>query len=350
MTSERGWRGGERQLLLLADGLAGHGVTQLVAAPPGSEVARRGRAAGLDVLELPSPVHLHPVALARLLRAVIAWRPTLLHSHTSKALDAVRLVRRLCPGCRIVHTRRVTYPLRRSRKHRTAADLYVAVAEAVAAQLVAGGAPPERVRVIPSGVDLAAVDAPGFEADPLPGEAGPIVVCVGALVPEKGHAILLEAWREVVSARPDARLVLLGDGPERGRVESAAAGLPAGAVCIAGHRDDVPAWLRRARVLVLPSLVEGIGGAALEAMACRLPVVASRVGGLPEAIEDGRTGALVPPGRPAELAAALLALLADPELARRMGEAGRSRVEARFSAGETTRRYLAAYRDLLSPR
>jgi glycosyltransferase involved in cell wall biosynthesis len=154
----------------------------------------------------------------------------------------------------------------------------------------------------------------------------------------------------VASVRPDARLVLLGDGPERARIESATARLPVDTVRVAGHRDDVPAWLRRAQVLVLPSLVEGIGGAGLEAMACRLPVVATRVGGLPEAIEDGRTGALVPPGRPAELAAALLTLLADPELARRMGEAGRSRVEARFSAGRTTRRYLAAYRDLPSPR
>lgn len=163
---------------------------------------------------------------------------------------------------------------------------------------------------------------------------------------EKGHRTLLEAWTAVLRELPAPRLVLLGDGPERPHLERLAGHLPAGTVLLAGHREDVPAWLKRLDLYVQPSLAEGLGSSTLEAMACRLAVVASRTGGLPEAVEDGVTGRLVPPGEASPLAAAVVDLLRDPERARRFGAAGRARVETRFAAPAMVERYLELYRDL----
>ena len=347
LTSERGWRGGERQLLLLTRGLAEHGVDQAVAAPAGSQVARRVAAEGIATVQVPSPIHLHPLGLGRLLVHSHRRVPSILHSHTSKTLDAARILRVVLRGASLVHTHRVAFPLRPGRKHRTAADRYVAVADAVARQLLQNGAPPERVMVIPSGVDLAALDAVHPADDPILRGPGPVAVSAGALAPEKGHAVLLAAWERVEREVPGARLVILGDGPERSRLEAMAARKPGGHVHLAGFRDDVASWLKAADVFVLPSLAEGIAGAALEAMACGLPVVATWVGGVPEVVEHGVTGLLVPPDQPGPLTAALARLLTGAAAARAMGRAGRRRVEARFGAAGMVDAYLRLYAELL---
>jgi glycosyltransferase involved in cell wall biosynthesis len=259
-------------------------------------------------------------------------------------LALATVTRRLAPVTAVVHTRRVAFPLRRSRKYRRGADRYVAISRAIGEQLLAVGLEPDRLDVVPSAVDAAAVDlAPATtELERPPGQA--LVGCVAAFSPEKGLPTLLAAWGRVMTALPEARLVLLGDGPERGAVERAAAALPTGSLLLAGFRDDVHGWLKRLDLYVQPSLCEGLGSSVLEAMACRLAVVASRAGGLQEAVEDGVTGLLVAPGDEAALAAAVLGLLSDPPRAAAMGAAGRARVEERFSVDAMLEGHLAVYR------
>jgi len=171
---------------------------------------------------------------------------------------------------------------------------------------------------------------------------------VGQLTAEKGHAVLVRAWAEVVRQRPAARLVLVGDGPERARIEELARSLevPGDSMVLTGFRDDVPSWLAGFDLYVQPSLEEGLGTSVLDAMACRLPVVASRAGGLPEAVVDGETGVLVPRADAPALAQAMLELLAAPERCAFMGEAGRRRVEARFSVEAMVAGYLEVYQGL----
>ena len=189
--------------------------------------------------------------------------------------------------------------------------------------------------------------------------APPRTVAVGRFVAQKGFDTLLRAWRRVVDRMPDRpkppELVLVGDGPERVRLERLIARLGlAGAVRLTGAvpRTSVVAELQRADVFALPMRTrlaglnpEGLGLAALEAAACGLPVVVGRSGGAPETVQPGRTGFVVDPHDPAALADRLVALLADPVTGRAMGAAGRRFVLDRFGA-EQARRTLRAALDL----
>jgi glycosyltransferase involved in cell wall biosynthesis len=199
-----------------------------------------------------------------------------------------------------------------------------------------------------------AVDAPAFDRPPNPALraqlAGdpdrPMVLAVARLDPQKGHRHLLAAATDV----PGAMFVLAGDGPERPALEALASTLGvADRVRFLGTRDDVPELLAASDAVVLPSLYEGLPISALEAMAARRPVVATAIGGTDEAVVDGETGLLVPPADPAALAAALRRVLEDAALARRLGAAGRERVEREFSAGRMAARVEDVY-ELLTGR
>jgi glycosyltransferase involved in cell wall biosynthesis len=220
---------------------------------------------------------------------------------------------------------------------------------------VHGRVPAARVSVIHNGVDCERfrpernrtyarfmLDAP---------LEGPIIGAVAGFRPEKGHDVLIDAMRLLGTAAPAATLLLLGDGPLRGAVERSVARLGlADRVIFAGGRRDVDRLLPACDLVVLPSREEGVPVSALEAMACGLPVVATRVGGTPEVVEEGRTGLLVPPCDARAIAAAVLHLLRNPERARSLGKEGRDRVLARFEAREMVRRTTDLYGDLMERR
>ncbi len=210
------------------------------------------------------------------------------------------------------------------------------------------GVRPDRVVVVRNGVDLLELDrAARRQPDPPTPEAGAIVCVANMHHPVKGQTDLLHAMREVLRVHPDARLVLVGDGARRPLVERCARQLGIAEHCqFLGHRRDVAAILARARVAVSPSHAEGISNAILEAMAARLPVVATAVGGTPEIVRDGDNGFLVPPGAPAALAPRILELLDDPPLRARMGARGRKIVEREFSLEQMRAGYDALYEDL----
>jgi glycosyltransferase involved in cell wall biosynthesis len=169
---------------------------------------------------------------------------------------------------------------------------------------------------------------------------------VASLTPHKGHAVLLEAAGRV----PGARVVLVGDGPQREPLAALAGRLGIrDRVVFAGRRDSVWPCLRAVDVAALASTErEGLGIALIEAMAACRPVVASRLGGIPEVVEDGRTGLLVDPGDAAALAAALQELAADAERRRRMGEEGRRRFERRFTVARMMTRIETLYAEGLA--
>ena len=170
---------------------------------------------------------------------------------------------------------------------------------------------------------------------------------IGRLDAVKGGPLLIDAFAQARAAHPDAHLTVVGDGPARGALEAQAAarGL-AGAVTFAGYRsqDEVAALLEEADMLVLPSFAEGVPMVLMEAMASRIPVIASRVAGVPELVEDGVTGFLVPPGDVESLAARMVALWDDPERAREMGARGRRVVEAEFDVEREAEWLLQLFR------
>jgi glycosyltransferase involved in cell wall biosynthesis len=204
------------------------------------------------------------------------------------------------------------------------------------------------VEVIPFGVDTER-----FAPAPPPDPAAPAIGFTKSLEGRYGPQILVEAFLAIASAHPRATLEIAGDGSMRSRLEHVVASSEhADRVRFHGriHPDRIHELTRRFSIAAMPSVCrESFGVAAIEASACGIPVVASDIGGIPEAVVHGRTGLLVAPGDPRALAEALGALLGDPERRRRLGEAGRELVLERYEWGHVGSRMEALYRRLLGP-
>ena len=236
------------------------------------------------------------------------------------------------------------------RLHLRCMDHVVAVSAGQAAKVRAAGVPSHRLTVIRNSARLAAFAGP---ADPaargkllahFPAGVERVVVAAGRFSPEKGFAVLLAATAAVTRADPAAGLIVFGEGDMRPALEAQVARLGlAGRVALPGFTPALDALLPAADVVALASHSEGLPNVLLEASAAGVPVVATRVGGVPEVVADGVTGLLVPPDDAPALAAALTRLLADAGLRRRLGPAGRAKMHAEFTfAGQA-----AAYVELL---
>jgi glycosyltransferase involved in cell wall biosynthesis len=236
-----------------------------------------------------------------------------------------------------------------------AMDRLIVPSDSILAKVRAEGRGEAAYSVIPNGVDLSrfAVPAPRCALRRETGVPGSAVLVgvVARLEPEKGHSHLIAAWPDVVAAAPDAWLAIVGEGSSCASLRAQAAALPAPArdrIIFTGRREDVSALTADLDIAVLPSLREAQGISILEAMARRVPVVASAVGGIPEVVADGVSGLLIPPADPAALAAALSRLAASPALRARMGEAGYRIVAERFSMEAHVRQVEALYDEELA--
>jgi glycosyltransferase involved in cell wall biosynthesis len=230
---------------------------------------------------------------------------------------------------------------------------YFGVAEAQRRYLVDElGYQADKIRIIHNGVDPALFDVNtdrGVLAEFGFAEGDPVVGIVGNLRPVKDHATLLRAARIVINEMPRARFLVIGDGPTRPQLEALSSELRITRnVHFAGGRGDVARLLHAIDVFALTSTTECFPMALLEAMACARPAVCTAVGGIPEMINDGETGYLVPPKDPAQLAARLVRLLSDPQTARRMGRAGRHRVEAEFDLDRSVEAAQRAIEDMVT--
>jgi glycosyltransferase involved in cell wall biosynthesis len=214
-------------------------------------------------------------------------------------------------------------------------------AMAVKEWLIGEGYDASKIIVIPNGVDLGRFERAVAGQSPFPAlgisDGAPVVLVVSRLNPLKGLEPFLEAAALVAAEVPAARFVIVGDtNPNERPYWSTLTSLTGklgltDRVTFAGLRRDIPQLMSAATVSVMPSLNEALSNVLLESMAAGAPVVATRVGGTPEAIDDGRNGLLVPPGDPRAMASAIAALLADPGRARRLGAAARQSINERFS-------------------
>jgi len=354
VSGEQGFSGGEVQVFLLLEGLRARGHRSVLVCPPGSESARQAEKRGFET---------HPVRMRNDLSLGAAWRirrglgalgVQLVHCHTGRAnwLGGLAAYSRGLPA---VTTRRMDRAVSRSGRNRwlytRAMRRAVAISPAVERRLLEGGVPRDRVRLIWSSVDRAALrpSAPRAELRTRlgAGEGEACLLVAAHLVARKGIDVLLEAFA-ALPGEPPTSLWIAGEGPERVALESQALRLGcARRVHFLGQRDDVADLLEACDAFVLPSRAEGLGVAALEAMACGRPVVASAVGGLAEAVGHEQCGLLVPPDDAAALSAALGRLLGDAPLARRLGEAGAARAAERFDAKTMVAGYEALYREVL---
>jgi glycosyltransferase involved in cell wall biosynthesis len=210
------------------------------------------------------------------------------------------------------------------------------------------GAPAEHIRLVFNGTDLRRF-SPGENGAAAGGFGPHMVFACRQLFPRKGIRFLLEAGAQLKPQFPDLHIVLAGDGFERPELAQLASELGIGAdVTFLGWvpNAELPPYYRAAAVSVIPSLEEGFGIPAAEAMGCEVPVVASDAGGLPEVVENGVTGLVVPRGNSAALADAIGLLLADPERRRRMGQAGRERALRLFDWDRSAQQFEELYREV----
>ena len=297
----------------------------------------------------------YPLALARLMRLLRSEGIAILHTH---CFDPTLLgsVAARAMGLPFVFTRHHSdHHIRLGKRAHVwtdgwcarHADHVIAVSEATRRIMIEfEHVPAERISVVHNGIEaLAPPRAEGVALlrRELAPERRPVCLVLARLHEEKGHRVLFEAIPHVLQSIRDVLFLLAGDGPHRARFEDAVRqkGLE-GAVRFLGRRDDVPELLAVASLLVLPSLAESFGFVLVEAMSVGVPVVASATGGVPEIVEHGRNGLLVPPGQPLPLAEAIVALLSNPELRRSLGEAGRGRAR-QFTAQAMVRGYEQTY-------
>ncbi|HUN58576.1 MAG TPA: glycosyltransferase family 4 protein, partial [Candidatus Binataceae bacterium] len=267
---------------------------------------------------------------------------------------------------RLVVTRRMDYPPNRlfaGWLYNRAVDGVAAISPSVTHALVAAGVRPDRIALIPSGIDCDRFtppnDAARIEARTALGLTPNqfAIGAIGMLESRKGHRFLVEALalvRELSSNQLNLRCFIVGGGSLQTELADQIDALEdtgriaPGTIRMLGVRDDPYPILAALNLFVMPSIAEGLGVASLEAMSCGLPVVASAVGGLRDLVQNRVTGLLVPPADPSALAGAIVELIAAPELLTAMGAAGRTCVTDSYSATAMAQRTLALYRDCLA--
>jgi glycosyltransferase involved in cell wall biosynthesis len=351
VNAERNFSGGEVQVFLLIDGLRAHGYRNVLVCPPASASAREAATRGIACHGVSMHGELDAVAVVRLARWLRRHRPDLVHLHTAwatwlggwaaysagvPAIATCRMERRFARGWR---TRLI---------YETLVQRAVAISTSIADSLAAGGVPRERVCVIPSAVAPARLALrAGREATrrALGAPDGALVLLtIGALVHRKGLDVLLDALAGLGRDGLRPLLWVAGDGPEHASLAAQVVRLGLlEQVRFLGRRDDIGDLLAAADLFVMPSRDEGLGVAALEAMAAGRPVVATRVGGLQEAVIDGRTGLLVPPDDPNALATALARLLRYEALRVQLGAAGPARIAEAYDAEQMVGAYAQLY-------
>ncbi len=354
----RTWRGGQNQVLLTVTGLEALGHPAVLVAHADGALKRRAQE-GLRFVGFSPKSEFDVHAAWQLGRVFADVVPDVVHVHDPMAVALSAMALAMGRGATrrplVVAARRVDFHLKHhafSKWKYRQIDVFIAASHMIAAILAKDGVPPDRTVTIHDGVNVGTIDRqPAVDAHAAFGlpHGAPIVGNVAALVAHKGQRHLVAAAAHVVRAVPDARFLILGEGELRDALERQVRDLGLERhVRLAGFRSDAIGLTKSFDLFAMSSITEGLGSAMLDAMACGVPVVASRAGGIPEAVEDGRSGVLVPPRDERALSQALIALLRDREARARLGAAGRQRIVDEFSVERMVARTLAVYEDRLS--
>lgn len=348
--------GGARQVAYIIDGLINRGVENFLACSIGADIATEvGASAQVHQLEMNGDADVGMVLrLARLIRAI---KPDLVHLHSRRGADSWGgLAAKIC-GVPCVLSRRVDNPESRLQvviKYRLY-DHVITISEGIRQVLLAEGLSSQRVTCVRSAVDatpyLMPVERSAFLQEfGLPPESLTVGV-VAQLIERKGHRYLIEAIGVLHRTYPQLRVLVFGKGPLQAALQHEVAQRQLSeAIRFVGFRNDLPQWLGGLDLLVHPADMEGLGVSLLQASAAAVPIIASRAGGLPEAVADGISGILIPPGDVSALVTVMHRLLNDPDLRRQYGAAGRQRILLEFSVDAMVEGNLAVYRRVLAAR
>lgn len=345
--------GGAQQVLWLLAGLRSSGIETVLVCAAGSALSSAAAANGIRVVDLRCRGDLDLLFARRLGRTIRDERPDLVHCHSRRGADVLGGRAARAAGVPAVVSRRVDHdePAWIARLRYRSYARIVAISQAIADALTRAGVAAERIVVIRSAVDVAlyqaAPDCEAFRREfDLDGESR-VLVSAGQFIPRKGHRYLLQAMARLAPRYPALRLILFGRGPleQDLRAQCEKLGLDR-VVRFAGFRDDLDRYLGCADLLLHPSLREGLGVITLKAAAAGVPVIGFEAGGVPEAVRDGQTGLLVPPGDVAALTEAAAALLDDDARRRQFAETARQRMREEFSIQTMVAAHLTLYRSV----
>ena len=328
-------------------------------------IAERLSAAGIAVDIVPIDRLRRADQLLRLRRVLHDLRPDVVHAHLEFASILAATFKRAtnAPLVATLHTTEVPQGWTRSsarlwmmyRALDLQASAVICLTQLAKQHLRQNTLRHAPIEVLPNGIELAAYDAPPHmgraqirAAFGIPDDA-PLVISVAVLRAGKGMDLLVDAFATLRQTVGDAHLLIVGEGPERALVADRIARHDLGDVVhMAGFRKDVADLLRAADVFVLPTLMDALPTVIMEAMAARLPIVASATGGIPEMIKDGHDGLLVPPGNVDALAKAMTQFFTQPDFAQSLATAGRQRVEENFFLPRQVERLATLYDRLIS--
>jgi glycosyltransferase involved in cell wall biosynthesis len=356
LNTERGWRGGEVQTILLAKGLRERGHQCLLGVPAGSSLDRRCRAADLPVESLDPRGEFDLRAILRVAGMARRFGPDLVHYHTSHAVTLGSLASYRAGLRPAVASRRVSFPLSRNPlarfKYTHRVSRVIAVSEGIRRMVQETGIPADKVILIPSAVDLERFrDLRSREAcrrELGVGENDFLVGAVGHLAAHKGHEVLIAAAGRLRHEGRGFRFLIVGSGEREAALRRQIEATGVGEIFrLLGFREEVAEILPALDLLAFPSLSgEGSPAALKEAMACGIPVVASDISGVREVVRSGEEGWLLPPGDPESLSAAILQFASQPGLALECGRRGRLRCRE-FGVERMVERTESVYREIL---
>ena len=320
---------------------------------PGAwEFAQALEARGVPLDAIPLRADVDPIAFVQVVAYLMRRRPAILHTHLVHA-EAYGLLAGAVAGVPVRLTTKHGFNEFRESPYFGVADravaslahVHIAISRGLARYLEdVEGFDGESFEIVHYGID------PDGEPPPYTGDV-PRLLCVGRLIPIKGHLVLLRGFAAAKQKLPGLQLDIAGSGPLEPALKALVRELGiTDSVHFLGHVSPIQAAIERAAVVVVPSMGEGFGMVALEAMERARPVIAAEIGGLGELVRDGETGLLVPPGVAEPLRDAILQLAGDLDLARRFGEAGRRRALSRFLQVFCTERTELLYRDAVARR
>ncbi|UCD84698.1 MAG: glycosyltransferase [Deltaproteobacteria bacterium] len=353
INTERGWGGGEQQLLYLTEGLEGRDCHCTVLCQPEVPLAKRSRERELKTIELKMRGEWDLWAALRIAQLLKERKYDLVHLHTSHAHTLGLLARLRGWRGKGVVSRRVTFRLRKGpiNKLKYRYFTYICISQAVRDVLIADGVAPEKINVVYSGIDLGRFESGGTVniRRELGIPEGKIIGNIGHIAGHKGQRDLIEATPQILRVFPDASILIIGEGKLRRNLERLAEDLGVkNRVIFMGFRNDIPSLLRSMDIFVYPSHWEGLGTSLLDAMAAEVPVVATNTGGIPEVISDRVNGMLVSPRGPKALAKAVLTILQNDDLAKKLARAGRGTVKEKFTVDRMVEGTLEVYRKVMA--
>lgn len=336
--SSKGWGGQENRTLNELIGMRELGHDMAVVSQPGARILERAQEAGFPTFEIPMRGAVDLPAMVKLRSLMKSWRADIINTHSGRDTQLAGMAARTIGADRprIVRTRHLALPITSRFSYSVLPDQVVTVSRFVGEYLVSAGVPENKITVVPTGIEFSR-----YEKNPAGGtlkqELGlapntRLVGTVAILRYKKGHSEILDAVPQVLARHPETHFVFAGDGPmlqtltERINQE----GLQE-RVHLLGLRKDVVNILQSIDLFVLPTHQEALGTAFIEAAAMGVPVVGSNVDGVPEVVEHGKTGLLVPALDAARLAAAINELLAAPDMCQRMGQFAGERIRRLYS-------------------